>query len=173
MQNRIFAIDPSINEIGWCIWDDTMKYGTFKSKGSNEKEKLASITFFINSFITREQITHAVVEKPPVYTYTRSISKFTGKGLNASAIQKLNWSYGAILGALSLYGVPTDTPLPEEYKPKYNRGRMVICMSYQDIRTSLDLQFKDLRCNEHEAHAIYMMLWKKHRMKLESMRIGE
>lgn len=172
MNHKILAIDCSINNIGWCLWDGTMKFGTFKSKGNNEYEKLTSITQFITESIKEHQPTHAVVEKPPVYTYARSTSKWTGKGLNASAIQKLNWSYGAILTALSLYGIPTDTPLPEEYKPKYNRGRMVICMSYHDIRQILDAQFKDLKCNEHEAHAIYLCLWKKHRLKLEGMKVG-
>jgi hypothetical protein len=169
-ENRILAIDPSINDIGWCFGGDdgTMQYGTIHSKGKTEEEKLIFISKAVNDLIREYQPTDAIIEKASFFNYARH------KGLKISnSLRKLHMSFGIILSVFSIAGINTETPLPEEYKPKYNRGRMIICMSYRDIRQILDAQFRNLRCNEHEAHAIYMMLWKKHRMKLESMRVGE
>ena len=152
MGNVFIGIDPSINDVGWAKLegDNLVDFGTIKSKGKTDGEKLCSIRHTIRETFYPIEESIVIIEKPPPFTYTRSTSKWTGRGLNAEAIQKLNMAYGVILEAF--YDFPEEypckvlTPTPQEYK-----GRI----SPEQVKMNMEAVFKK-KFNVHEAHAVMM-----------------
>ena len=167
MAKGILAIDPSIRTVGWAYEGENMGFGTIKTEGTGFN-RLSHIRREILELIDCCNPEYAVVELPPHYTYRRSNKG--GTSANMKSIQLLNMAFGVILEPLMKYCASVDTPLPEEYKPRQTRGRMIVCMTAKEVMQSVKLQISnDISCNEHEAHAIYMLLWKKQRLRIESM----
>lgn len=167
---KILALDPSINSVGWCSHGQHTLWGTIRTKGEGDGERLRSLREQVKELIQAQEPTVAVVEKAPGITYMRSQNKQSGRGMNAEAMQKLNMAYGVILGTLSEAGIPTDTWLPEEYKAKGNFGRVIICLRQDEVQRLVETYFPGQKFNVHEAHAILMCLRKADRMKMEAQR---
>jgi hypothetical protein len=76
-----------------------------------------------------------------------------------------------ILSVISEAGIPVETPLPEEYKAKGQRGRMIFCMRADEVIRLVTLRY-NREFNEHEAHAVYMCIWQEHRLKMGMRKAG-
>ena len=165
--SRIFAVDPSIVNIGWCITDtESFRWGTFHPKAKDDL-RLPEIRQFIISKIKDEIPDYCVVEKAAHYSYEKH-KYHSGKSFSQKTMQVMSWAYAVILEAMLSCCDNVDTPLPIEYKPK----RGIICMSLEDMKPILQAQLgNDAKFNEHEAHAIWMARWKAYQLKMERMRV--
>lgn len=157
---NIIAIDPSINEIGVCVYiPDPAPAGyrvlTVKTQAGLPGQKLKEIRRDLFTVVP-ETKTIALIEQPPAFTYNRS-SKYSGKSLNQAAIQKLNWSFGVILELMTECCDMVELFLPNEYK-----GKMTVSL-IQELVSHYPFVHKKL--NEHESHAVYLCEWWRHRQK--------
>lgn len=98
----IFAVDPSINDIGFSLFGNDGRYdvsGVIHSKGETDVTKLLSIQSLLKKTIAifPEEKTIFVIEIPSSFSFGRSTNKTTGKAMNQNALAKLNKAIGVII----------------------------------------------------------------------------
>lgn len=122
----ILIIDPSINRTGYAVFDmsgssSIITSGVIRSLGEGS-DRLGSLHQQVKVIIEQHGVTHAVVEIPASYSYSRSQSKWSGKGMNQAALHILNRAIGAILAALSVADIETVEVAPQQWKGRRGKG---------------------------------------------------
>lgn len=140
------AIDPSINNVGWAIFDQD-KYsesGKITSQGDAENSKIHFIGDSLDVILQRRKPDYAVVEIPASFTYSKAA--VFGKSLNQSAMNKLSMATGAIIYVCEVNQVPVRMVHANEWKA----GRP------KDMDKMLAKGYTDKKITDHEADAIML-----------------
>ena len=146
----ILAVDPSINNTGWAVVDSGQikDVGVIKVKGSDVK-RIYDLGEAITRLLMLNEIDVAVVEIPEAFSYNRSTSAWTGKGLNQKSLQKLNWAIGAITYALRRWDVEVILISATKWKGRRTK-KLDKAVAEQVVGRSLSAD---------EADAVLLALW--------------
>jgi Holliday junction resolvasome RuvABC endonuclease subunit len=152
----ILFIDPSINHVGYAIFNNNKNilYGCFNNKFEDFEDKLKSIYDFIESLIIKYNIEKAIVEKPASFAYGKISSKY-GKIINLSAMLKLSYAFGCIISCLKNNNIKIEYLPAEKWKGRINK---------KQVKAITNIK------NEHTADAYLMGLIYLNIIKLENIK---
>jgi len=123
---------------------DLETYGTARSKGTDTGAKLVSLI----SCLPNGPFDHAVIEKPPKFSYARS-SRF-GKTLNAEAMGKLHIAIGSLIYFFAFKGISVIEVDVMQWKGKQPKS-----LTMQNVRHFFGIEVK----NDHVSDAIMLGHW--------------
>ena len=150
-------IDPSINNTGYAIADHEkiVDSGVIRTKAEGDIERLLELSRGLQEVLGNKElgiIRLAVVEVPGSFSYGRSTGKWSGKGVNQSALHKLNMAIGAIALTLKMWGVEVETV--EAHKWKAGRKKK--------LDTAIAQHYAGRKVGPDEGDAIMLAVWHNH-----------
>lgn len=146
-KTQIIAIDPSYRDLGWATMKDGKELsGHIEPIGDTPAERLNNLCVELKRVILAPDMPFPhklVVELPGAFSYARSQSKWTGKSLNQSSLQKLNLAIGTIFGVAQGMSIEVEF-VDVTWKGKMNKG---IAQSITGKK------------NHNEADAVLLLRW--------------
>lgn len=157
---NIIAIDPSINNTGYCVMNEQgyVTSGVIRTdRKVTDGEKLYDIVRNLRIVIGIEKVEAAYVETSMDFSYAKCSGRF-GKSLNQAALHKLNRAIGAIMLVLAEWGIPVTEIPATQWKGRRNKKT--------DQLIARQISGKD--CGTDEADAICLAEWARMRMKVQA-----
>ena len=137
-------LDPSINNIGWAIYHyGKLLSGCIRTQGETLEAKLYSLKTQLEELLDKYAPARAMVEYPPSFTYSRSKSAQSQKGLNLESLIKLSLATGVCLSSCAAGGAITE-PIEATWKGPCNKEYAIAVTG---------------KTNEHEADACLLRMW--------------
>lgn len=156
---NIIAIDPSINNTGYCVMNENgyVASGVIRTdRKVTDGEKLYSIVENLRIVIGIEKVDIAYLETLKSFSYGRSSQH--GKALNQAALHKLNRAIGAIMAVLASHDIPIVEIPATQWKGRRNKKT--------DQLIARQISGKDY--GPDEADAICLAEWARMRMKVQA-----
>lgn len=150
----IIAIDPSLNNTGYAIYQDSrlIQSGVIRPQGKEELPKLRNLAHILKTILGHgglpQQIRSAIVEYPANFTYSKV--KSGQKSLNIKDMYKLNRATGVIISVLNQWGILIETI--EANKWKAGRAKGI------DKAVAGNIASWEIK-NDNEADAIVLGQW--------------
>ena len=149
------AIDPSINETGWAYMrDDKIISGVIRTKqGASISHRLVQISRMIGELVSgRGDIDTVIIEVPEKFTYTKHISKRTGKPMNIEQILIMAQALGVIRMAFEYWEITVKVIGATKWKGRMDKEEaLALCKANTRVDKAIT--------NHNEADAICLLEW--------------
>ena len=126
MSDKTIFIDPSLNNIGYAIYDNAnhivVQHGVFKSKGTSLQHKIKSIFDWLDEIVTLD-IGSAIIEKPAPFAYSK-VSTKAGKVINLSSLQELCMAVGGMVMFFECRDIEVEFMPADKWKGKLGKNQV-------------------------------------------------
>lgn len=151
---RVLAFDPSYNTTGFAVVETgggLIAYGLIRLRGKCDSNRYAELMDNVETLCNTYKPERAVVEKPPSFSYRRSVSE-DGRPLNVSSLIKNSNATSVILAALGRLNIRVI----EAYAHRWKMCNGVN-LNKEDMISLAKRTFphiKEKKISDHEAEAI-------------------